>query len=159
MKRMLLLVLFILLVPTYSFATVIYEFTAYTEGNGLRYPTPKSFTLTVSDYLTSDSSYTPGDSYLTSSDYNSVTLWVDAYGFTGIPSQAISPQDSTGTPYYYFSPDSFITNGLHTSIIFGENQYAELTVRGNGTPAVPEPATMALFGLGLLGIAGVSRKK
>jgi len=42
----------------------------------------------------------------------------------------------------------------------GSSATAYITLYGdNGTPAVPEPATMALFGLGLISLAGISRRK
>ncbi|MFH2058688.1 MAG: PEP-CTERM sorting domain-containing protein [Pseudomonadota bacterium] len=40
----------------------------------------------------------------------------------------------------------------------GNGGISHVSLFGGGTP-VPEPATMLLFGLGLLGVAGVSRRK
>ena len=38
-------------------------------------------------------------------------------------------------------------------------QASALTITNSSLETVPEPATMFLFGLGLIGIAGVSKKK
>ena len=50
--------------------------------------------------------------------------------------------------------------GSATSGVWRDDDYLNFGVRIFGTPAaVPEPGTVILFGIGLLGIVGVSRKK
>jgi hypothetical protein len=45
-----------------------------------------------------------------------------------------------------------------TGNVFGRYYLYNFSVNESSAP-IPEPATMMLFGLGLLGLAGVSRKK
>ena len=47
---------------------------------------------------------------------------------------------------------------LEGNLVDGDKYFAVSEIQAFGAP-VPEPATMLLFGLGLLGLAGVSRKK
>ncbi len=52
------------------------------------------------------------------------------------------------------------TNNYQNSTFGDSRGWYDLTVNSDaGSSPVPEPATMLLFGLGLLGLAGVSRKK
>ncbi len=55
--------------------------------------------------------------------------------------------------------DASDMSGSAISRTLGGGALEMVYVRGGDEQAVPEPATIALFGLGLLGLAGVSRKQ
>jgi hypothetical protein len=71
------------------------------------------------------------------------TSAISLYGFTG---NVAAGQPPAGTQSYILGSVSLGTNGL-------------LTIAGNGTAPVPLPAAVWLFGSGLMGLVGVSRRR
>jgi hypothetical protein len=65
-----------------------------------------------------------------------------------------------GNPYTIFDPDPptnlFTDLAEMGSIVYGIQMCMDIE---GPTPSVPEPATMLLFGCGLIGLAGLGRKK
>ena len=69
-----------------------------------------------------------------------------------------------GDDHYYATGFdlSFLTSDPYFSGVFTSHftmQCGNDNLMGSGTAPVPEPATMLLLGIGLIGIAGISRKK
>ncbi|MCP3874580.1 MAG: PEP-CTERM sorting domain-containing protein [Desulfobacteraceae bacterium] len=60
--------------------------------------------------------------------------------------------DFINSSHSFFNPSQLRVDGT-------EYLLADLTVRIEVGQPVPEPATVLLFGLGLLGLAGVNRRK
>jgi hypothetical protein len=69
--------------------------------------------------------------------------------------------DANGFMSFSFSGKPLVAGDFLRDFVMGDNSdglgWAKLDVTVNGV-TVPEPATMLLLGLGLLGIAGVRRK-
>jgi hypothetical protein len=64
---------------------------------------------------------------------------------------------ATGVVDYTSSPGSFIFSSQTVGDI--TNTTFSASADAVGTPAVPEPASLALFGTGLLGVVGLARRK
>ena len=160
MKKLILAALTVLAFSVSAHASVIYNFEAFSTFQEGTFASPKSFTLTAPNYITSNSSFSTPDPNFISSDYGSAIFIIDAVlqGYTATPSQAITVGGNNFA--YYFSPYSFDHDGTYDSILFGSGQAATLTVSegGSGAP-VPEPGTMALLGIGMAGLAIFGKRR
>ncbi|MDA3915440.1 MAG: PEP-CTERM sorting domain-containing protein [Deltaproteobacteria bacterium] len=66
--------------------------------------------------------------------------------------------------YYLTDPDLLVLSDTGMieatlSATRGDFIFESATLNGEGTNPIPEPGTMVLFGIGLLGLAGITRKK
>ena len=76
---------------------------------------------------------------------------------------SLTPLCTTGPSYCVWQPDGVSFSGTAESVVFGGAAnfigWDDITLGSATAGGVPEPATMTLVGLGLLGLAGVARRR
>jgi hypothetical protein len=152
-----------LLLPLAAHAGIVYQFTAFSAfpvGDGVTYT--GSFTLEVPDFVGADTTFGP-------SALASCTVLRNGAPVAGCGSQLFRSDESnafvgfgpnaTTQIAYYFNPGAFNATGTYDTVLFGADQRGRLVVsRSGGTPSVPEPATLALLGAALAGLAFARRR-
>lgn len=97
-----------------------------------------------------------------------ITFGFDYFGTTFVPHNNVPSSTSTHENWeiwWILQPFGGTQEELSAlTRMFAEIEYGGISIyeeitRDSSSAPVPEPATMMLFGLGLLGLAGVSRKK
>ncbi|MBE0555919.1 MAG: PEP-CTERM sorting domain-containing protein, partial [Proteobacteria bacterium] len=82
---------------------------------------------------------------------------VGSVAFSGFPGGITDGTPWTGTTYYDFGANGLNLQGKDIVIGWGMTCANDVVYAAVANP-VPEPATMLLLGLGLVGLAGVRRK-
>ncbi|MBC2735133.1 MAG: PEP-CTERM sorting domain-containing protein [Desulfobacteraceae bacterium] len=117
-------------------------------------PVSFDFTISTSAYLTVTDAFLSGDQF-----------YVSGLGYTSAPT---SLSDDIGGDYDAAAADDRWSTGswLLTAGIYSISGTANISPFGGGggairvdTAPVPEPGTIVLMGLGLVGLAGMGRKK
>lgn len=151
---------------TYAFAMCFYS-----PSSPADFPTPLASTVMASGYGPTTITKTSGDPF----DLSSVDLAFGPFGHGWLPSDI-----TTVTGFIHgggtvtadltvdYSFDTYTLNWSNLdSVVFGQLHGASeylafdnVVYDGDSAPpAVPEPATLALFGAGLLGVSRLKRKK
>lgn len=140
-------------------AAVTYTFKAISAFDSFPFGT---FQLTTANFVTGANTFGPAS--LTSCSVTFTTASsvcgsqvMDTTFNAPYETVAFGTDDGTQV-FYYFNAGSFGTVGTHSSQIFGDEQFATLSVV-NSSPSVPEPATWAMMIIGFGAVGGAMRRR
>ena len=164
MRRTRLIAIALLLISPFTVkADVIYEFEAFSSfeftGESIL---SGGFSVITSDFVTTDTLFDLADleyCFVISSLGTNQCGSTSGFRFDIAP-DAVTIQFGAilgGTDwgvFYYFEEGAFGAVGTYATVVFGEDQAGELRVS-----VVPEPGALALFGIGLVGMGLVRRRK
>ncbi|WP_300465276.1 PEP-CTERM sorting domain-containing protein [Desulfobacula sp.] len=108
------------------------------------------------DYYSNDDSPNNGGGFI-GLDLDGTHTWLMGNNYSGVAYIPLSNSQWVSVSHTFTTSYSQLSLMLEDFHAPGENAYFD-NIKLSTAP-VPEPATMLLFGIGLLGLAGVNRRK